>query len=63
MMDDYDFYSGIFSPDSLPQKDLESFGKEPSYDEISTLQQTRDTDIVWGSMPIYEGSVRHYAEI
>ena len=63
MMDDIDFYSGIFSPDSFPQKYSEFLEKESSYDENSTLQQTQDTDIVWGSMPIYEGSVEHYAEI
>lgn len=57
-------FSEMFTPDSIGA-DVE-FDKEdtPStYEEITTSQQTQDTEVVWGSMPVYEGNIRHYAEI
>lgn len=33
------------------------------YETTCAPQFTQENDIIWGNMPIYEGNVKHYAEI
>lgn len=33
------------------------------YETTCAPQFTQENDVIWGDMPIYEGYVKHYAEI
>ena len=33
------------------------------FDVSSVSKETLDTDVIWGTMPTYDGEVKHYEEI
>lgn len=57
-------FSGSFTPDTFDYSTDNTTQAESSvFDVCSVSKETLDTDVIWGTMPTYDGEVKHYEEI
>ena len=57
-------FSASFTPDPFDYStDNTTQAESPVFDVSSVSKETLDTDVIWETMPTYDGEVKHYEEI